>query len=93
MADIAISAPLSSVTPGDTADNTLVFGSFGQPIWLTIFIEVVAGTFTINVNDVASNGITVAAGAKCPAFKIRDGVDVIHMAAASGSDSFNIGVA
>ena len=89
---ITISAPLQKVTPGDTNDHEVTFGNFGQGQRLSICIEVTSGTISFNVNGLGASGQSFASGAKVPPFELRDKVDVLHVDAASGTDSFVIGV-
>ena len=89
---ITVSQSLQSVTPGSTADHEVTFTIPGNPAKITVFIEVTAGTISANINGLGASGIAVASGSKFPPFDIRPGVDVLHIDAASNTDSFTIGV-
>lgn len=92
MADISITSPSQEVVLADTNDNVLVLGSWGQRVNQIVSINVTVGTVNFKLNGAASGGTAVDAGEQLPPFKLRDGVDVLHVQAGSTSDAFWIGL-
>ena len=87
MATFTIDQPLKAVTGGNTTDNELAFGSFGQQKKLVVQLHVIAGPIAFAVNEAAAVALgPVAAGSKIE-LVIKDS-DVIHFDQTASGDYF-----
>lgn len=90
MADFSVSQRVKKISSGNTNDNTISFGSFGQGNLLDITVHVVAGPIVFSLNEIAAgNGLSVAANGSF-SFQIRADKDVIHFDQTANGDSFII---
>lgn len=87
MATFTIDQPLKAVTGGNTTDNSLSFGSFGQQKKTVVQLHVIAGPISFAVNEAATVALGgVAAGSKIEL--VVSDADTIHFDQTASGDYF-----